>query len=99
MQSPNRILERIREGKKALGLAMQYPQEYLIEAAGRMGLDFVSLDGQHGVMSPELIETMCRVADGYGITVGVRVPDQEESTLFLYLDRGVKMIIVPNLEL
>ncbi|MCH2663333.1 aldolase/citrate lyase family protein [bacterium] len=98
MQSPNRILERIREGKKALGLAMQYPQEYLIEAAGRMGLDFVSLDGQHGVMSPELIETMCRVADGYGITVGVRVPDQEESTLFLYLDRGVKMIIVPNLE-
>ena len=51
MQSPNRILERIREGKKALGLAMQYPQEYLIEAAGRMGLDFVSLDGQHGVMS------------------------------------------------
>ena len=98
MQSPNRILERIRSGEKALGLAMQYPSEVLVEGAARMGLDFVSIDGQHGVVSPEMIEGVCRVADGFGITPAMRVPDQSESTLFLYLDRGMKMITVPNLQ-
>lgn len=97
VQSPNRILERIRKGEKALGLAMQYPSEQMVEAAGRMGLDFISLDGQHGVISPSDVETICRIADGYGITPAMRVPDQEESTLFTYLDRGMRMITVPNL--
>jgi 4-hydroxy-2-oxoheptanedioate aldolase len=97
MQSPNRILERVRNGEKALGLAMQYPYEQMVEAAARMGLDFISIDGQHGVVSPEDVETICRIADGFGITPAMRVPDQEESTLFLYLDRGMKMITVPNL--
>ena len=98
MQSPNRILERIRKGEKALGLATQYPSERMVEAAGRMGLDFISIDGQHGVVSPEMVESICRVADGYGITPAMRVPDQSETTLFLYLDRGIKMITVPNLQ-
>jgi 2-keto-3-deoxy-L-rhamnonate aldolase RhmA len=97
MQSPNRILERIKNGEKALGLAMQYPSESMVEGAARIGFDFVSLDGQHGVVSPAQVDTICRIADGYGITVAMRVPDQEESTLFTYLDRGVKMITVPNL--
>lgn len=98
MQSPNRILERVRAGQKALGLAMQYPYLQMVEAAARMGLDFVSLDGQHGVISPADVETVCRVADGYGVTPAMRVPDQEESTLFLYLDRGIRMVTVPNLQ-
>lgn len=98
MQFPNRILERIRNGEKALGLAMQYPYEQMVEAAAHMGLDFISLDAQHGVISPSDVETICRIADGHGITTAMRVPDQEESTLFLYLDRGVRMVTIPNLQ-
>jgi len=98
MKSTNKILERIRNGEKALGLATQYPSERMVEGAARMRLDFISLDGQHGVVSPEQVEGICRVADGYGITPAMRVPDQSESTLFLYLDRGMKMITVPNLQ-
>ena len=33
----NKILERIRAGEKALGLAMTQPSEELVELAGRMG--------------------------------------------------------------
>ena len=97
MTSPNRILECVRKGEKALGIATQYPSEQLVEAAGRMGFDFISVDGQHGVFSPTDVETMCRIADGFRITPAMRVPDQEESTLFQYLDRGIKMVTVPNL--
>ena len=97
MKSPNRILERARKGEKALGLAMQYPAPQWVEIAARMGFDFISIDGQHGVVTHEQIETICSLADGYGITPSMRVPDEAESTLFLYLDRGMKMITVPNL--
>ncbi|MBK34973.1 MAG: hypothetical protein CME26_05515 [Gemmatimonadetes bacterium] len=97
MQSPNRIIERAKKGEKALGLAMQYPAEQWVEIAGRMGLDFVSFDGQHGVVTHQQVETLCRIANGYGITPTMRVPDQEESTLFLYLDRGIRGVTVPNL--
>ena len=98
MQSPNRILERVKKGEKALGMAMPEPSEILVETAARMGFDFISLDGQHTVLPPDKVETICRIADGFGISVSVRVPDQEESTLFMYLDRGVRTITIPNLQ-
>ena len=94
----NRILERIRKGEKALGLEMTQPSEELVELAGRMGLDFVSFDGQHSPQDPQTIENMCRVADGFGITPAMRIPDHRESTILSYLDRGIKQITVPNLQ-
>jgi 4-hydroxy-2-oxoheptanedioate aldolase len=94
----NRILERIAKGEKALGLSMSEPSEEMLELAGRMGLDFVGFDGQHSPIEPRRVEALCRLADGYGLTVGMRVPDGRESTLLSYLDRGVKQITVPNLQ-
>ena len=93
----NKILERMRAGEKALGLSMTQPSEELVELVGRMGLDFVAFDGQHSPQDPQVIENMCRVADGYGVTPTMRVPDGEESTILNYLDRGIKQITVPNL--
>ena len=96
--TPNRILERMRNGDKALGLAMTQPSEEMVELAALMGLDYVTFDGQHSPQTPEVIERMCRVADALGITAGMRVPDGRESTLLSYLDRGIKQITVPNLQ-
>lgn len=93
----NKILDRIRNGEKALGLSMTQPSEELVELAGRMGLDFVNFDGQHSPQDPQVIENMCRVADGFGITPTMRIPDSLESTILSYLDRGIKEITVPNL--
>ena len=94
----NKILERIRKDEKALGLSMDFPSGELVELAGRMGLDFVGFDGQHAPLTPAIIEEMCRVADGFGITPTMRIPDGRESTILSYLDRGIKMITVPNLQ-
>jgi 2-keto-3-deoxy-L-rhamnonate aldolase RhmA len=94
----NKILEQIQRGEKALGMTITEPSEELVELAGHMGLDFISLDGQHSTFSPEVVESLCRIADGYGITPTMRVPDQYESTILRYLDRGVRLIVVPNLQ-
>ena len=41
---------------------------------------------------------MCRVADGFGLTVTERVPDISGSTINLFLDHGVTGIMGPHLE-
>ena len=38
------------------------------------------------------------VADGFNITPIMRVPDGAESTILSYLDKGIRLIIVPNLK-
>ena len=94
----NKILEQIEQGEKALGLAMTQPSDEQVEMAGRMGLDFVQFDGQHSPFPPEAVDRLCRVADGFGITPIMRVPDHRESTILSYLDRGIRQITVPNLQ-
>ena len=94
----NNCLTRIRNGEKALGLAMYDPSEELVELAGRVGLDFVAFDGQHSPITPERVGRLCRVAIGFGVTPIMRVPDGRESTILSYLDRGIRQITVPNLQ-
>ena len=94
----NKILERIRAGEKALGIFMIDPSEVLVELVGRMGLDFVLFDGQHWPLTPQRLGTLCAIADGFDITPIMRVADQSESTILSSLDKGIRLIIVPNLQ-
>ena len=94
----NRMLERIRRGEKALGVALSSPSEELVEMYGRMGLDWVDFEGQHAALTSETVERLCRVADGFGITPTMRIPDHAESTILSFLDRGIKAMWVPNLQ-
>lgn len=93
---PNRILEKIRQGKKAVGAVINFPSEDIVELCGIAGLDFIHFDGQHGAFSPETVERLCRVADIYGITPTMRVPNNERSTILSYLDRGIRGIMAPE---
>ena len=94
---PNKILQRINRGEKALGLTLRETSGLMVELAGRCGLDFVSFDAQHDPLTPAEIGEMCRIADPYGMTVSMRIPDGAESTILSYLDRGVRVITIPNL--
>ncbi len=95
----NAIFEKNKQGKKGLGLGLVYPSAEAIEIIGMLGgFDFVNLDGEHGLFSPESIDAMCRVADGCGLTVTARVPNINSSTINLFLDRGVHGILGPHIE-
>ena len=94
----NRVIERMRKGEKALGIDIQFYHDEVVELAGVMGLDYVHYDGQHGPTTPEIIDRMCRMCDGYGLTPTMRVPDHLAGNMLNYLDRGIRSIVVPNLE-
>ena len=69
----------------------------MVDLAGYMGLDFVAFDAQHTPITPSEVAEMCHIAEAHGMTVTVRVPDSQESTILSFLDRGVRVITVPNL--
>ena len=95
----NNILEKAREGKRGIGLGLIYPSAEAIELVGMLGgFDYVNLDGEHGLFSPESVDAMVRVADGYGLIVTARVPSLEASTINQFLDRGVMGILGPHVE-
>ena len=95
----NKIIEKNQQGKKGIGLGLVYPSAEAIELIGMLGgFDFIQLDGEHGLFSPESIDEMCRVADGFDLNVIARVPDIRSSTINSYLDRGITGIWGPHIE-
>ena len=94
----NTIIARNRSGNKALGLAIKSPSTGIIEMAAVAGFDAINLDGEHGLFSPESVDLVCRVANGYGMSVTARVPNIDSSTINRYLDRGVQGIMGPHIE-
>ncbi|MDA1229047.1 MAG: aldolase/citrate lyase family protein [Chloroflexi bacterium] len=94
----NKIIEKMRLGQKAVGISLSFYSDEIIELAAVMGLDFVNFDGQHAPTTPETIDRFCRMCDGWGLTPAMRVPDQIQSNILNYIDRGMRAITIPNLE-
>lgn len=93
----NKIKARIRMGEKAYGCALSFPSAPVVELLGKSGLDYIFLDGEHGVFTLKDIEDMCRVADLAGLTPTARVPNIHSSTILRFLDRGVMGILGPHI--
>jgi 4-hydroxy-2-oxoheptanedioate aldolase len=94
----NTILKKNRQGLKALVFALTFPSAQLVELAARAGFDAISLDGEHGAFSPESVDLMCRVANGYGMSVTARVPSIEPYVINLWLDRGIQGVVGPHID-
>ena len=95
----NNIFAKNREGKKGIGCGLVFPSAEIVEIIGMVGgFDFINLDGEHGLFSPESIDAMCQAADGVGLTVTARVPNIDSSTINRFLDRGVMGILGPHIE-
>ena len=94
----NTILKKNRQGLKALSFALPFPSTELVELAARAGFDAISLDGEHGVYTTASVDLICRVANGYGMSVTARVPSIDAHLINLWLDRGIQGILGPHIE-
>lgn len=94
----NSILKKNRQGLKALAFALTFPSPELVEYAAHVGFDAINLDGEHGAFSPEAVDLMCRVANGYGMSVTARVPSIQPYVINLWLDRGIQGVLGPHIE-
>ena len=93
----NSILAVNKEGRKATVFALAHPALYMIEMAAHVGFDAINIDGEHGGFPEEAIDDICRVANGYGMSVTARVPDNAAYQINLYLDRGIQGVTGPHI--
>ena len=93
----NTILKANREGRKAVTFALVFPSLHLVEMAAHVGFEAISIDGEHGYFPETAIDDICRVANGYGMSVVARVPDSAAYQINLYLDRGIQGVTGPHI--
>ncbi len=70
----------------------------LVEVIGRVGFDFIILDGEHGVFCPESLEECLRAAGAVNLPAIVRIPDSNPCYIQAALDAGAQGVQVPAVE-
>ncbi|MFQ6029570.1 MAG: HpcH/HpaI aldolase/citrate lyase family protein [Dehalococcoidia bacterium] len=93
----NKVIAKMQRGEMAYGCSLTFPSTAVVELMGMAGFDYVSFDAEHGPMTPESLDDLCRVADMAGLTPLARVPNIDSSTILRFLDRGVMGITGPHI--
>src|SRR5437867_3561051 len=97
-EPPGRVRLAMADGRVAVGAWQTFPSAELVELCGRVGFDFVFLDGEHGGIGPRECLDLVRAADAAGIDSIVRVPRNEAAAILGYLESGVTGIVVPHIK-
>jgi 2-keto-3-deoxy-L-rhamnonate aldolase RhmA len=93
----NRVIQAMKQGRKALGYNITYPSVWDIEILGRLDFDFVWIDGEHGPFGYSELEETVRAVEAAGATAVARVENVNQSTILQYLDRGIQGILGPHI--
>ncbi|MET4578215.1 HpcH/HpaI aldolase family protein [Ottowia thiooxydans] len=93
----NKVKQAANHRTKVYGFVLSWPAPQMVEILGTLGMDYVQIDGEHGLFSLEDVENTCRAAELYGMTPIARIPNINSSTILQYIDRGVKGIIAPHI--
>lgn len=89
MLPAKRLRERLARRELTTGiLATQHLWPDLVEVCQRAGLDYMIIDGEHGVASPELIAECCAIGRHLNFPVLLRPQNNGYATLRLSMDLG-----------
>ena len=94
----NTIIKANNTGRKAAVFYLEFPSLHLVDMASHIGFAAINIDGEHGYFSPESIDNICRVANGYQMSVVARVPDSTAYWVNMFLDRGIQGITGPHID-
>jgi 2-dehydro-3-deoxyglucarate aldolase len=95
---PNRILATLRGGKVPLGMEINTGNPSLIEILAYTGFDFCMLDMEHARVNPENMEHCIRAGEASGITVIVRVTENNPSLIRQAKEAGAQGVVIPHIE-
>lgn len=91
----NRLKQCWRDGKTAYGMWCSLGSPAIAEMAAQMDLDWILLDGEHGVSSYEDCFGLLQATSASPAASIVRVPANEFIPIKRVLDMGAEGIIVP----
>ena len=89
---------KLRAGEKGLGPILTLPSWQVAElAASQDGINFIWIDGEHGMMTPAIIGSMIAATHEH-VAPLVRVPETEPWMIKQALDVGARGIILPMVD-
>jgi len=92
---PNTAKRKLREGKPAIGIWMNFPSVVAAEALAHVGWDWIVVDTEHGCIDLETMQNMF-IAIGTTPTIPmVRVPGNDPVAIKRVLDAGAYGVVVP----
>jgi 2-keto-3-deoxy-L-rhamnonate aldolase RhmA len=94
----NTLKRKLQRGEAVLGPFMCYSGPSFVEIAGMAGFDFVIVDLEHGPISVETAEDLCRAAQSAGMSPIVRVRKNDGPQIQRALDIGSAGVQVPQIE-
>jgi len=92
----NRLHDRFRKGKAAIGTFVNIPSPEIVEILGWNGVDFIVIDTEHSPISLHSVGELVRAAEVSGMVPIVRVPSTQGQMIFQALDAGALGIQVPQ---
>jgi 4-hydroxy-2-oxoheptanedioate aldolase len=95
-ESTMSLLDQLRAGAILTGMQSFSASPIMLEAMGRAGLDFVTIDMEHCPTGLETLAHLLRAADSGGITAFARVPQLDASIVGRVLDLGVAGFVLPH---
>ena len=93
----NRIKDKMRQGKLAIGTYVYLADPAVVEIIGLSGFDAAFIDMEHSAFDLPLVQEMIRACDLAGICSLVRVPDNNPKTILRVLEMGAQGIQVPHI--
>jgi 4-hydroxy-2-oxoheptanedioate aldolase len=92
----NATKAKLKAGRTAIGIRLDFTSPDVVESLGNLGFDFVYFDLEHGPTGEEACREMIRAAELVGLTPLVRVPFNEPGVVARFLDSGALGIIFPH---
>jgi len=88
----------MQSGEKALGPILTLPSWQVAQiAAAQERVNFICIDGEHGMMTPEVIGSMINATKSDAASL-VRIPDSQTWMVKQALDIGARGIIIPMVD-
>ena len=91
----NPIRRAWEEGRTAYGLWSVMPGSFGVELLARVGVDYVCVDSQHGILGYDAMVPMFQAIDAAGIAPITRVTQNDPGEIGKALDAGAWGVIVP----
>lgn len=94
----NELKRKLQRGEVVFGPFMNCSYGAFIEIVGLSGFDYAIVDMEHGPLSVETAEDLCRTAQGVGLDPIVRVRKNDAPQIQRALDIGSAGVQVPQIE-
>lgn len=91
----NLLKQKLNNGETTIGAFVNFPSPAMVETLGWLGLDYVIIDCEHGIMDYESAEHMIRAAELSNITPIVRIGMNVQQHMQRYLDGGAAGVLIP----